>query len=292
MRNISLKVPFILLAISFLSAGLAFAAQSRPQGQQAQAQPAPPAPASSESTSINQLLDKITGREAAMAAKMRGLHPIVETYLQNLDKDDQLTFHPTADKYFLGKLDVDAVGKEHSMLKKSGILGNLTGQITQPITQLYSVKYLPNGFAQMLVVDGIDGKGNFNRTNYNFEYVRREFLGEVRTLVFDVTPKKGLQGTFRGRVWAEDQDYNVVRFNGTYGPATKTKMYFHFDSWREYMGDGQWLPAYVYSEESDMAYLGGSRHLRFKAQTRLWGYNVGKSSAQRNDGPDRRVGPD
>src|SRR5437899_1324736 len=29
-----------------------------------------------------------------------------------------------------------------------------------------------------------------------------------------------------------------------------------------------------------MAYLGGSRHLRFKGQTRLWGYNVGKSNAQ------------
>jgi hypothetical protein len=57
-------------------------------------------------------------------------------------------------------------------------------------------------------------------------------------------------------------------------------MYFHFDSWREYMGKGEWLPAYVYTEESDMGYLLGARKLRFKGQTRLWGYNVGKSSAQ------------
>src|SRR5207248_673731 len=77
-----------------------------------------------------------------------------------------------------------------------------------------------------------------------------------------------------------NQDYNIVRFNGTYGPSSSTKMYFHFDSWREYMGPGLWLPAYVYTEESDLSYLVGARHLRFKGQTRLWAYNVGKSSAQ------------
>ena len=43
--------------------------------------------------------------------------------------------------------------------------------------------------------------------NYNFDYVRREFLGEVRTLVFDVTPsKKGAKGRFMGRIWVEDED--------------------------------------------------------------------------------------
>src|SRR5437667_8534555 len=90
----------------------------------------------------------------------------------------------------------------------------------------------------MLVVGG-----QFGRNNYNFEYVRREFLGAVRCLVFDVTAKKGGSGTFKGRIWAEDQDYNIVRFNGTYGPSTLTKMFFHFDSWREYMGPAMWRPA-------------------------------------------------
>jgi Peptidase family M48 len=46
------------------------------------------------------------------------------------------------------------------------------------------------------------------------------------------------------------------------------------------MGPGVWLPAYVYTEESDMGYLAGARHLRFKGQTRLWGYDVGKPNAQ------------
>jgi hypothetical protein len=121
--------------------------------------------------------------------------------------------------------------------------------------------------------------GTFDRKTHDWEFVRREFLGEVRTLVFDVQPKKGNQG-FKGRIWAEDQDYNIVRFNGSNGSTSSTRMYFHFDSWREYVGNGEWLPAYVYTEESNMGYLMGTRRLRFKGQTRLWGYNVGKSSAQ------------
>jgi len=46
------------------------------------------------------------------------------------------------------------------------------------------------------------------------------------------------------------------------------------------MGNGEWLPAYVYTEESGMSYLMGARKLRFKGQTRLWAYNVGKANAQ------------
>ena len=176
---------------------------------------------------MSEIIDRVVGREAVLAAKMRSMHPLVETYLQSLDKDDNLTFRPVSDQYFIGKLDFNAEDKEHSLLKGDSVPNKITGKISQ----LYSIKYLPGGFAQMLVVDG-----HFDKKNYQFDYARREFLGQIRTLVFDVMPKKGSQGTFKGRIWVEDKDYNVVRFNGTYGPSTSTKMYFHFDSWREYMG--------------------------------------------------------
>jgi hypothetical protein len=265
MRNVHFKISFFLCTISLTCAGLVFAGQTPQQNQPATT------PADATTASMNQIIDKIIGREAIMATKMRGLHPMVETYLQTLEKDYQLTFRPTGDKYFLGKLDFKAQDKQHSLLEKDGVATGLMGKLSQ----LYSVRYLPGGFVQMLVVDG-----RLDRKTYDFEFVRREFLGEVRTLVFDVKPKKGSDGTFKGRIWAEDQEYNIVRFNGTYGPSTSTKIYFHFDSWREYMGNGEWLPAYVYTEESDMGYLLGTRKLHFKGQTRLWGYNAGKSSAQ------------
>ncbi len=77
----------------------------------------------------------------------------------------------------------------------------------------------------------------FNRQNYQFEYVRREFLGEVRCLIFDVTPVAAESGRFIGRIWVEDRNNFVVRFNGSYVPAPLEKnqaltQYFHFDSWR------------------------------------------------------------
>ncbi len=256
----------VIITFSFflLSARLVGAGQERQKAETA----APDVPAG---TPISQIVDRAIGREATLVQRLRGLHPLVETYLQSLDKDDELAFSPTGDRYFLGKLDFAIEMREKSLLGKPGWAKSLTNKITQ----LYSVKYLPAGFAQMLVVDG-----RFDKAHYNFEYVRREFLGEVRTIVVDVVPKKGSNGTFKGRIWIEDQDYNVVRFNGTYGPSTATKMYFHFDSWREQVGPGLWLPAYVYTEESDMSYLLKARKLRFKGQTRLWGYNVGKSSAR------------
>ena len=84
---------------------------------------------------------------------------------------------------------------------------------------------------QMMFVDPIA----FDQQHYDFAYVRRDFLGSVRTVVFDVHPKAGLgAGRFSGRIWIEDQDGNIVRFNGTYTGNTEDESprYFHFDSWR------------------------------------------------------------
>ena len=131
------------------------------------------------------------------------------------------------------------------------------------------MKFLPLGFAQMVVLDQ-----DFQRKYYDFTFVRREFLGEVRCIVMDVAPKKDAgKGRFLGRIWIEDQDYNIVRFNGTYYPHPRTSYYLHFDSWRQNLRPGIWLPSLIYSEESDLKYRLGQT-LHYKAQTRLWGYNL------------------
>ena len=59
-------------------------------------------------------------------------------------------------------------------------------------------------------------------------------------------------GRFIGRIWVEDQDYNIVRVNGTYSGSSARGRYLHFDTWRLNLQPGLWLPAYVYSEESDI----------------------------------------
>jgi hypothetical protein len=115
---------------------------------------------------------------------------------------------------------------------------------------------------------------NLQREFYKFSFVRREFLGDIRCLVIDIQPKDDTSGVrFKGRMWVEDQDYNIVRFNGTYYPQPKINFFFHFDSWRLNMRPGTWLPAYVYTEESNLK-TGLSKSLHFKAQTRLWAYDL------------------
>ena len=53
-----------------------------------------------------------------------------------------------------------------------------------------------------------------------------------------------LRGRFDGRIWVENQDYTIVRFNGVYTPVSGINGYnLHFDSWRVNMQPGLWLPA-------------------------------------------------
>jgi hypothetical protein len=78
---------------------------------------------------------------------------------------------------------------------------------------------------------------------------------------------------FIGSIWVEDQDFNIVRFTGTYTSKTLSRRAFHFDSWRLNTLGSMWMPAYIYTEESTSEDPG--RHdLWFKAQTRIWGYDL------------------
>jgi hypothetical protein len=136
------------------------------------------------------------------------------------------------------------------------------------------VEYLPAGFAQMVMIDA----SSFNRKTYKFDYIRREFLGDVRCLIFDVAPlRTGDPGRFVGRIWVEDQTYFIVRANGTYNKKVEDEMYFHFDSWRDNPSPGVWVPAITYIEDAvsldePETSAQSARPIRFKAQTRIWSY--------------------
>jgi hypothetical protein len=226
--------------------------------------------------SFDEVVGRIVEREHFFNQQVRQYHPLLETYIQNLKDSNEMGPVPASDRYFLGRLDVDGQLEDH--------FANHAGQqsifkrfnIYPKVSELYSVRFLPGGFAQMVLLDR-----DFNRQFYTFNYVRREFLGEVRCLAIDVHPRKGSgDGRFEGRIWVEDEGYNIVRFNGTYTwhrhlqPNSK---YFHFDSWRLNLRPGLWLPAYVYSEETADR-VGAMQVAHFKAQTRLWGYDLPRST--------------
>lgn len=223
--------------------------------------------------SIDQVVDQFIEREHALIAFLSKRTPLVETYLQDLKADPKLGAVPKEDHYFLGRLDMaEAIDRRDYLAKQSSFQKSLMGGVTK----LFKIQYEPMGFSWMIFAD----RQNFDRGHYEFDYVRREFLGEVKTLVFDVRPKKDAgKGMFEGRIWVEDQDYNIVRLNGTYVPRPRNAYFFHMDSWRLNLVPGYWVPAYIYSEEGDFSY-GSHDKLAFKAQSRIWGYGLAKNSRE------------
>ncbi|MGC1902367.1 MAG: M48 family metalloprotease [Candidatus Acidiferrum sp.] len=250
--------------------GMVAAAAAPPE-----ATPVPAAAAAADQArSMDEVTDRVVKTENQMNSDIRKYSPLVETYIQNLKPDTELGFVPAGDKYFLGKADfakgVNLVSLSDTDSKGKKVFSGVGNFFS------FAMQYLPDGFLQMIFID----TNGFDKQHYKFDYVKREFLGEVRCLVFDVTPlPKAGKGRFLGRIWVEDQDYHIVRFNGGYGGAGKTTYYFHFDSWRTNLQPGIWLPSFVYSEEKELHYA-MTKKLDFRAQTRLWGYNIGRAAQE------------
>ncbi len=268
------RSPLALLTLSLVCCVVVFSGTALAQTSPATTDPqlstrnATAEQAAATANSFDQMIDRMIEREHFFMAQMKQLHPLVETYIQNLKQDKDIDAPvPTSDVYFLGRLDMTSGADDRTF--SSPTTAGLGKRMLSKLKDAYSVKFLPLGFAQMVILDE-----DFRRQNYDFTFVRREFLGEVRCVVIDVAPKKGAPGgRFLGRIWIEDQDYNIVRFNGTYTQARRNAYYLHFDSWRQNLRPGTWLPSLIYSEESDMkSKLGQTLH--YKAQTRLWGYNL------------------
>ncbi len=223
------------------------------------------------------LVEKAVAREKVLIKNIQTRTPLVETYIQNTRPDVKLYMVPVEDQYTLSRVDF---GKgffdktyEPRAAAKHGFFKGSFGAITG-LTKLLGLErftYSPTGFMQMMFLDPT----GFDTQHYVFSYVRREFLGSVRTWVYDVHPKVSGMGRFYGRVWIEDQDGNVVRFNGTYtGPSAEdsSKYYFHFDSWRMNVQPGIWLPVAVYVEETTR--IEGEKTVGLRAQTHFWGYSL------------------
>jgi hypothetical protein len=231
-----------------------------------------PATLAAQTLSFDNVVDRAIAGENALVSVLKGMHPIAETYIQDLENDTDFGVVPKTDHYFLGRVDLATTGTQKGLTEKS-FLPKQGGspRFLQAFTQFFSVKYLPQGFAQMIYVDG----GAFDRDHYDFEFVRREFLGEVRTWVISVRPKKSAgRGRFIGSIWVEDRGFSIVRFNGTYSGSSGGRMFLHFDSWRVNAGPALWLPSQVYSEESELTDALKIHKLHFKALTRLWGYST------------------
>lgn len=223
-------------------------------------------PAGSQADLVERLLDRIVAGERDFLLRMRAYQPFMEVYLQSAD--DGLAGYP-GDQYAMGRvwLDSDGVGWT-PFAESEGFVGKNKKSM---MTRLLGGRGLiARGFAQMIVPDAFE----FDKAAYAFTFQRREFLGSVRTLVFEVRPRSPRPGKFVGRIWVEEEGARIVRFNGTYTGSGKKDIFFHFDSWRVHAAGDFWAPAFVYIQDEDET---GALGARFAAQARLWNYSPARS---------------
>jgi hypothetical protein len=227
------------------------------------AQSAPTLAAPHSSLNFDQFIDRVIARENDVFKLMHNLHPIAETYVQDTKPDAKLGTVPVRDEYFLGQLSFTDGFSEVSYLGDSGI----RSRVVTSVSGIIAARPTGVDFVRILLLD----PGRLDREHYEFTPVRSETLGEVRCVVVDVEPQPHSgNGRFRGRLWVEEEDYHIVRMNGTYVGARAGA---HFETWRLNVLPHVWLPAYSYSEEPDEhSKLGPS--IRYKALTRIWGYDL------------------
>lgn len=223
-------------------------------------------PSGSRSDLVERLLDRIVAGEQDFLLHMQAYQPFMEVYLQSVD--DGSEGYP-GDQYAMGRVWLDREGVGWMPFTESeGFVGRDKKSMMARL--LGGKGLLARGFAQMIVPDAFD----FDRATYVFSFRRREFLGSVRTLVFEVQPRSTQPGKFVGRIWVEEEGARIVRFNGTYTGASKKDIFFHFDSWRVNAADDFWAPAFVYIQDEDET---GALGARFAAQARLWNYSPARS---------------
>jgi hypothetical protein len=263
-----------LVRLPLLLAALLTPAVTASIGAQAKDQNVPTAqtPGRAGQVQANDIIDRMSKAEGVVLDRLRTSNPLMEVYIQNVAPDEARGWVPTDDNYFLGQLQIDDGPKLRPF-----------GQKEERGVMLRLISDKPNvgdAFAAMVAPDW----QVLDRKRYEFTYVRREFLGESRCFVFDVRPLRDGKKGFVGRIWIEDRDYNLVRFNGasrgseeTLSGVLKRKLSYHMDSWRVNVAPGVWVPSYVYSEETDLSASSSKsskKQARFKSQTRIWGYQA------------------
>jgi hypothetical protein len=164
-----------LLAL-FLAGAFAGAAGAQQTQTADETQPQAGNSTASPVTTVNQAIDRVIAREHDENATIRRYNPIIETYIQDMKPDPQMGFIPVRDHYFLGQAILSKGVVDQSMLEGKGRHKMDEFNPLYHLGGFFESSYIPAGFLQMIYLD----TSSFDRQHYQFDYVGREFLGEVR----------------------------------------------------------------------------------------------------------------
>jgi hypothetical protein len=254
---------------------------------------------SSGRTLPHELSRRIFDVERETIAQFAKSSPIVETYIQSLDPE----VTPAAvidDAYFLTRISLDADRERAKLHQQFAFGGTLRDrQIRVNTRDSWSLK--PEGYVDMSFVDLTD----FDDDTYILTYTQDTRLNHVDCLLIAVTPRyPESSGQFVGNIWAEKGGLHIVRIEGSFTPRRLGRfvnylnlsgmstlgIYFHFDSRRQEVSPGIWMPSFTYFEDKR---LWNQTKLNtsycFRGYVWMWGYGRDEAEAQQRLASDDPV---
>jgi hypothetical protein len=92
---------------------------------------------------------------------------------------------------------------------------------------------------------------------YDILYVGQQQEDELHCYVFDIAPKQivGKKRYFQGRIWVDDQDFQIVKTYGKTVPDIRKKkgqenLFPKFTTWRQQVDGKYWFPVYTKADDT------------------------------------------
>lgn len=85
---------------------------------------------------------------------------------------------------------------------------------------------------------------------YNLKYEGKQKADELDCYVFSVSPKstKGRRMYFKGKIWVDDQDLQVVKTVGTPVPQSRNNQFPEFETIRQVIDGKYWFPVWTHAD--------------------------------------------
>jgi hypothetical protein len=122
---------------------------------------------------------------------------------------------------------------------------------------------------------------------YDLSYIGQQKMDELHCYVFDVAPKKIEKDKryFQGRIWVDDQDFQIVKNTGKSVPDIKImkkkrleeNLFPRFTTWREQIDGKYWFP--TFSSADDTLHFNRS-DVRIKQTLKFTNYQRVSSTTQ------------
>lgn len=188
--------------------------------------------------------------------------------------------------------------KRDAVLQSVGMGGQITGEYHRVSyftfddsgNRFEKISYFPMPSLSSITQEDLNDLGGIQPfalepakiPHYDFRYVGREKIDELNLYVFDVSPKvlpdakKTKERFFKGRVWVDDQDFQIVKTRGKGLPETKNNKFPTVETYREQIDGRYWFPTYSYADDELLYESGETLHVRMQVRYSDFVRAVGK----------------